>query len=269
MKDRLKNKFLDLNSKNQKALVCFTTAGDPNLAISEKIISLLPSFGADIVEIGIPFSDPMADGPIIQKSSQRAIRSGINLKKILQIVKSFRKKDSTTPIILMGYFNPIFQFGLKSFFSKAQLVGVDGLIVVDLPPEENELISKYSKESNVDIIRLITPTTNAKRLKKILKSTSGFLYYISIMGITGTKKPSVLSVKSSVTKIKKTSKLPVVVGFGIDNSKQVDEINKFSDGCVIGSAIVKIIEELYKKKISEKTMYKTIDHFLTKLKISC
>lgn len=267
--NRIEKKFLELKKEKRKALVSFITAGDPNLKTSQKIMNLLPSFGTDIVEIGIPFSDPMADGPTIQKSSQRAIKSGTNLKKTLEIVKNFRTIHNHTPVVLMGYFNPIFQFGLVNFFSKASRVGVDGLIIVDLPPEENQLIENLTKKFNIHNIRLLTPTSDKGRLKKILKSTSGFLYYVSIMGITGTKKPSISSVKKSITQIKKHTNLPVLVGFGINNSRQVYEINKFADGCVVGSAIIKILEKSLIRMFTEKEMLKKINEFLLKLKKAC
>ena len=197
----------------------------------------------------------MADGPTIQRSSQRAIKSGINLEKTFEIVKSFRKNNQITPIIFMGYFNPIFQFGLKKFFMTCKNTGVDGLIIVDLPPEEDDLIKSYTQQYNIYNIRLVTPTTNKLRLKKISASSKGFLYYVSIMGITGTKKPSIDLLKKSVLEIKKHTKLPILVGFGIDNSKQVKEINKFADGCVIGSAIIKLIEDSMKEKYSVEKIY--------------
>ena len=229
-------------------------------------INSLPKFGADFIEIGIPFSDPMADGPTIQRSSQRAIKSGINLAKTFKLIENFRESNRKTPVILMGYFNPIFQFGLKKFFQICKKVGVDGLIIVDLPPEEDSLIKNYTKQYNVYNIRLVTPTTNKERLNKISKSSKGFLYYVSIMGITGTKKPSISILKKSILKFKKNTKLPVLVGFGINNADQVKEINKFANGCVIGSAIINLIEDSKKGNYSiEKTLLK-IKLFLSKIK---
>ncbi|MBS91905.1 MAG: tryptophan synthase subunit alpha [Rickettsiales bacterium] len=269
MQNRIEKKFLELEKKKEKALVCFVTSGDPDLKTSQKIINTLPKSGADIIEIGIPFSDPMADGPTIQKSSLRAIKSGINLKKTFDIVKEFRKRDNSTPIILMGYFNPIFQFGLTKFFLEGYKNGVDGLIIVDLPPEEDDLIRKHTKKFNIHNIRLLTPTTSTKRIRKISESSKGFLYYISIMGITGTKKPSIDSVKVSVNKIKKITDLPIIVGFGINDPEQISQINTFADGCVVGSAIVKLIEENLVKKKNKTTVTKKINDFLIKLKKKC
>ncbi|MEE2694830.1 MAG: tryptophan synthase subunit alpha [Pseudomonadota bacterium] len=266
MKNRIEKKFFELRKNKQKALVTFITSGDPNQKISKKILNILPNVGVDLIEIGIPFSDPMADGPIIQKSSQRAISSGTTLETTFNLVEGFRKSEKDIPIILMGYFNPIFQYGLKKFFKNCRLIGIDGLIIVDLPPEENEYIEKYTKEFDIHNIRLLTPTTDKKRLKKILKSTNGFLYYISIMGITGTKRPSVKTVEKSVKKIKKMTNLPIVIGFGINNKTQINGLNKFSDGCVVGSAVIKIIEEFHQGKITEKKMLANISDFLANLK---
>ena len=266
MSNRIDNKFITLKKEKKSALVSFVTAGDPSFQVSKKIISSLPKFGADLIEIGIPFSDPMADGPTIQRSSQRAIKSGINLNKTFEIVKSFREIDQNTPIILMGYFNPVFQFGLKDFFKTCKNVGVDGLIIVDLPPEEDNLIISFTEKYDVYNIRLVTPTTDKKRLKKISKSSKGFLYYVSIMGITGTKKPSLSSLKTSILNIKKITNLPILAGFGINSSDQVKQINKFADGCVIGSAIIKIIEDSKKENYPIKKILLKIKLFLSKIK---
>ena len=266
---RLTEKFNDLEKKKKKALVSFVSACDPNYECSKKIINMLPSHGVDIIEIGLPFSDPMADGPVIQRSSQRAIKSGFTVKKLFSIVKNFRSNDSKTPIVLMGYFNTIFQYGLEKFFLNADKNRVDGLIIVDLPPEEEFQIEKYIRNTEISIIRLLTPTTNGDRLNKIVKSASGFLYYVSIMGITGTKKPTIKKVKSSVNKIKKVTKLPIVVGFGINNPKQINQISKFADGTVVGSSLVKFIEDFVKKKYKENTMFGKIKTFLKELNDSC
>jgi len=264
--NRIKNKFLQLDKEKKKALITFITSCDPNIECSQEIINALPMYGSDIIELGLPFSDPMADGPTIQKSSQRGIKSGFTLNKTFNMVNNFRAKDNTTPIIFMGYFNTLFQFGLKNFFSKSKESGVDGIIIVDLPPEEERLIYKFVKKYKISIIRLITPTTSEKRLKKILKSANGFLYYVSIMGITGTKVPSLKNVKKSVTIIKKNTKLPVVVGFGINNSEQISKIEKFADGSVIGSSIVKIIENSVLNNFSNKMILKKLKNFLNDLK---
>jgi tryptophan synthase alpha chain len=265
MKNRIETKFLELKNLNKKFFACFLTSGDPTNKIFENLLLLLPKLGSNLIEIGLPFSDPMADGPTIQRSSQRAIKSGINIKKTLNTIRKFREHDSSTPIVLMGYFNPIYQFGLKDFFYKSNKSGVDGLIIVDLPPEEDSLIKNLSEEYNIHNIRLIAPTTSKERIKKISKSSRGFLYYVSVMGITGTKKPSINEVKKSVDSIKKISNLPVLVGFGINSYDQITKINKFADGCVVGSAIIKIIEEAIEKKEQEKKILEKVANFLLKL----
>ena len=266
MENRIDKKFFDLKKQNKKALACFVTSCDPNKELSEKIINSLPNYGADIIEIGIPFSDPMADGPTIQRSSIRAIKSRSSISKTFKIIKNFRKKNKTTPIILMGYFNPIFQFGLSNFFSKGRVVGVDGIIIVDLPPEEDSLIEKQTQKNNIYNIRLIAPTTGQKRIKRISNSSRGFLYYVSVMGITGTKKPSINSVKKSVNAIKKITSLPVLVGFGINSHEQIKKLNEFSDGCVVGSAIINIVESAIEKKLADHKILDNICNFLKKLK---
>ena len=266
MENRIDKKFFDLKKQNKKALACFVTSCDPNIKLSEKIIKSLPNYGADIIEIGIPFSDPMADGPTIQRSSQRAIKSKSSISKTFKIIKSFRKENKTTPVILMGYFNPIFQFGLNNFFSQGRIAGIDGVIIVDLPPEEDSLIEKQTQKNNIYNIRLIAPTTNKERIKKISNSSRGFLYYVSIMGITGTKKPSINSVKKSVNAIKRITSLPVLVGFGINSHEQIKKLNEFSDGCVVGSAIIKIVETALQKKLASQKILNNIYNFLKKLK---
>ena len=266
MLNRIDKKFLRLKEINRKALVAFITSGDPNQSISKKILSVLRDQKIDLIEIGFPFSDPMADGPTIQKSSQRAIKAGANIDSTFELVKDFRKSDCNTPIVLMGYFNPIFQYGLKDFFLNCSKVGIDGLIIVDLPPEEDHYINSYTKKYNVHNIRLLTPTTHKERLKKILQHTSGFLYYVSVMGITGTKKPSIIEVRKSLEKIRKISKLPICVGFGIKNKNQIQSLNKFSDGCVVGSGIISFIENFNKGKYSENHMLKSISDFLANLR---
>jgi len=263
---RIDNCFKTLKLKNKKALITFLTAGDPNYDLSLELIKSLPEAGADIIEIGMPFSDPMADGPAIQASSLRAINAGHKMEKTFEIIESFRKNNSHTPIILMGYFNPIYQFGLKKFFSNCKNLGVDGLIIVDLPPEEDYLIQNLTIKNNIHNIRLIAPTTELNRVKKIAASSKGFLYYVSVMGITGTKKPSIESVKRSVISIKKYTNLPILVGFGINSYSQIKKLNQFSEGCVVGSAIIKIIEGSKKKEMTNQKILTNISEFLIKLK---
>ena len=241
---RIKSKFDFLKERNQSALVVFLTAGDPNIQISEKIIRGLPKAGADIIEIGMPFSDPMADGPVIQRSYNRALKNGNYISKTLELVRSFRKQDDSTPIILMGYYNPIYQIGLKKFFSDAYDAGVDGLLVVDLPPEEDKDILKYSKgKKKINIIKLTTPTTDKKRIINIAKSASGFIYYVSIAGITGSKINNLKNIEKTYKKLKKNTNLPFVIGFGINTPNKAKSLAKYADGIVVGSALIKEIEK--------------------------
>lgn len=266
--NRLKKKFSYLEKKAKKALITFVSVNDPNFNTSKQIILSLPNFGADIIEIGLPFSDPMADGPIIQRSSLRGIKSGFNLLKTFELITFFRNQDNQTPIVLMGYFNTISQFGIKKFFSYAKKVGVDGLIVVDLPPEEHEQLKDMDKKFNIDIIRLVTPTTDEKRLKVILKNATGFIYYVSVSGITGTKKPSISNVSRNISKIRKLTKLPVVVGFGIKYRKQIEQISKFADGVVVGSSLITIIEGASKKNYDVKKILHDVHLFMKSLTTS-
>ena len=240
--NRIKKTFDKLNKENKKALGIFVTAGDPNFESSLKLVTNLPNNGADFIEIGMPFSDPMADGPAIQSSSLRALNHGMNLKKTLLMVKNFRKKNLRTPIILMGYYNPIYQYGVEKFITDTQNFGVDGFIIVDMPPEEDEEFVKYLKNTNMDLIKLLTPTTDEERLEKVLENSSGFLYYVSVTGITGTKKASIDEIEKSLNIIKALTKLPIAVGFGISTQKQIKEISNVANAAVVGSHIVKIIE---------------------------
>tara|TARA_B100001029_G_C14966147_1_gene397418 strand:- start:21 stop:854 length:834 start_codon:yes stop_codon:yes gene_type:complete len=245
---RIEKTFRNLKDANQSALITFITAGDPDFNISKKILFNLPNSGADIIEIGVPFSDPMADGPIIQKSYKRALNNGINLDKVLSLVQLFRKKNKDTPIILMGYYNPIYQKGLKLFFQQAEKSGVDGILIVDLPPENDNEIQKYIKDSDIKFIRLATPTTDRRRLSKILKISSGFLYYVSITGITGTNLGNLANVKSIYKKFRSFSKIPIVVGFGINTPDKAKNVSKYADGVVIGSSIVNEVDKTIGKK---------------------
>ena len=241
--NRIKKTFDKLNKDNKKALGIFVTAGDPNFESSLKLITKLPDHGADFIEIGMPFSDPMADGPSIQLSSQRALKSGMNLNKCLTLIKIFREKNSHTPIILMGYYNPIYKFGKEKFIKNCIELGVDALIIVDLPPEEDDEFYFEAEKNNLSIIRLVTPTTDEERLKKILLNATGFVYYVSITGITGTKTPDIENVQENIKKIKKITDLPIVIGFGIRSPTQASSMSEVSDGIVIGSAVVDLIKK--------------------------
>ena len=240
--NRIKNLFIYLKKKKRKALGIFLTAGDPSLEISFEILNNLKKNGADFIEIGMPFSDPIADGPTIQESSQRALKAKMNIEKCLSIVEKIRQTDNETPIILMGYFNPIYKYGREDFVKKAISYGVDGLIIVDLPPEEDNELYNYSEKNGLSFIRLVTPTTNEERLKTILTDATGFVYYISITGITGTGMAKSDEVSKKLNQIRKYTTLPIIVGFGIRTVEQANEMASISEGIVIGSAVVEKIK---------------------------
>ena len=245
---RIKNKFKELKQKKQKAFGVFLTAGYPSLEYSKNIFKKILDAKVDFIEIGLPFSDPMADGPLIQHSSQIAIEQNTSVEECFKLVKEIRKINNEIPIILMGYYNPIHYYGNLKFIKKAVLSGIDGLIIVDLPMEEDEEFYNLSYKNNLPLIRLVTPTTDEERLKKILKNAHGFVYYVSVTGITGTKSASVNDVKNKIKVIKKITNLPVIAGFGIKNSVDAKKMSSISDGIVIGSSLVNKIEEVYKKK---------------------
>jgi len=247
-KTRIDTRFAELAEIGRPALVTFVMAGDPHYDTSLEILKALPAAGADLIEIGMPFSDPMADGPAIQKAGQRALAGGQNLKKTLAMVGEFRKTDKTTPIVLMGYYNPIYIYGVDKFVKKAKSMGVDGMIVVDLPPEADEELCIPAMEKDISFIRLTTPTTDEKRLPTVLQNTSGFVYYVSITGITGAATPDPKKVAASVAHIKEKTDLPVAVGFGVKTAEQAAAIGKGADGVVVGSAIVSAIEDSLTKK---------------------
>ncbi len=240
---RIFQRFKELQKANRAAFVPFVTAGDPDAETSFAILEKLPAAGADLIEIGVPFSDPMADGPAIQASSQRALKAGMTVPRVLDLVRRFRKKDGKTPIVLMGYYNPIHAYGTARFAKDAGAAGVDGLITVDLPPEEDEVLRAPASAHGIDVVRLATPTTDAARLATILNGASGFLYYVSIAGVTGTKSYSQDDVRQAVERLKAKAEIPCCVGFGIRTPEQAGEIARFADGAVVGSAIVARIAE--------------------------
>ncbi len=239
---RIDKRFAALKAEGRAALVTFVSAGDPDLETSQKILDGLPEAGADVIELGMPFSDPMADGPAIQASSLRALQAGQTMQKTLKMVADFRKTDADTPIVLMGYYNPIYVFPNEAFLDAAVTAGVDGLIVVDVPPEADEELCLPAVTRGLNFIRLATPTTDDKRLPAVLKNTSGFVYYVSITGITGAAAPVINDVHSQVARIKRSTKLPVAVGFGVKSPDQAKEIAKGADGVVVGSALVTAIQ---------------------------
>ncbi|HZQ14036.1 MAG TPA: tryptophan synthase subunit alpha [Pseudolabrys sp.] len=241
MTTRIEQRFAALKEEGRAALVTFTMAGDPDYATALAIAKALPKAGADVIELGMPFTDPMADGPAIQAAGLRALRGGQNMKKTLQLVREFRKSDDATPIVLMGYYNPIYIYGVDKFLADAKSAGVDGLIVVDLPPEEDDELCIPALKAGLNFIRLATPTTDDKRLTAVLNNTSGFVYYVSITGITGSAAPDAAKVASAVARIKRHSQLPVAVGFGVRNAESARAIAQGADGVVVGSALVEAL----------------------------
>src|SRR5512143_3443928 len=238
MTTRIDRRFAALKKEGRAALVTFTMAGDPDYETSLAIAKALPKSGADIIELGMPFTDPMADGPSIQAAGLRALKAGTTLKKTLNIVRAFRTEDTATPIVLMGYYNPIYIYGVEKFLADAKAVGIDGLIIVDLPPEEDEELCLPALRAGVNFIRLATPTTDDKRLPAVLANTSGFVYYVSIMGITGTRSAADSEIATAVGRLKRHTDLPVGVGFGIRTPEQAATVAGIADAAVVGSAIV-------------------------------
>lgn len=243
MTARMDQRFATLAREGRAALVTFTMAGDPDPKTSLAILKQLPKAGADVIELGMPFTDPMADGPAIQAGGLRALNAGQTMVKTLAMVRAFRKSDSATPIVLMGYYNPIYIYGVTKFLADAKAAGVDGLIVVDLPPEEDAELCLPALEAGLNFIRLATPTTDDKRLPAVLKNTSGFVYYVSITGITGAAAPDVGAVRAAVARIKRHTKLPVAVGFGVRTASQARAIAAGADGVVVGSALVNAVKD--------------------------
>ncbi|GAB2179595.1 tryptophan synthase subunit alpha [Dongia sp. agr-C8] len=243
MTTRIERRFAELKAEGRAGLVVFVTAGDPDYATALDLVKALPAAGADVIELGMPFTDPMADGPAIQASSLRALKSGMTLKKTLAFVTEFRAAEKNTPIVLMGYYNPIYSYGVEAFLKDALKAGVDGLIIVDLPPEEDEELCLPALKAGLNFIRLATPTTDDQRLPTVLQNTSGFVYYVSILGITGTKSASHVDVAKAVQRLKRHTDLPVAVGFGIKTADQARAVAEQADASVVGSAIVQRIAD--------------------------
>ena len=235
---RIDAKFAELKANGKKAFVTYVMAGDPNYDTSLEVVKGLPTAGVDIIELGLPFTDPMADGPTIQLAGQRALEAGMSLEKTLDMVRDFRLIDDITPIVLMGYYNPIYSYGVTKFLDNAKSAGIDGMIVVDLPPEEDGELCIPAQKVGLNFIRLATPTTDNKRLPTVLTNTSGFLYYVSITGITGTAVADASDVAPEVARIKAATDLPIIVGFGIRTPQNAHDIASIADGAVVGSAIV-------------------------------
>jgi tryptophan synthase alpha chain len=241
MATRIESRFNELRKEGRAGLVTFLMAGDPDYDTSLAIVRALPKAGADVIEIGMPFTDPMADGPAIQASGLRALKAGQRMTKTLALVREFRKSDPTTPLVLMGYYNPIYVYGVEKFLKDALAAGVDGLIVVDLPPEEDEELCLPALKAGLAFIRLATPTTDDKRLPTVLKNTSGFVYYVSITGITGAAAPETAKVAAAVARIKRHTKLPIAVGFGVRTAEHARAIAEGADAVVVGSALVEAL----------------------------
>ena len=235
---RLQTRFAELKQQNRAALVTFVTAGDPDYATSLAILKGLPKAGADVIELGMPFTDPMADGPAIQLANIRALGNGQNLAKTLKMVREFRAGNTTTPLVLMGYFNPIHYYGVDKFIADAKEAGVDGLIVVDLPPEHNEDLCHPAQAAGIDFIRLTTPTTDDKRLPTVLNGSSGFVYYVSVAGVTGAGSATLEHVEQAVARLRRHTDLPIAIGFGIRTPDQAAAIARLADGVVVGSALI-------------------------------
>lgn len=245
---RLERRFARLKAEGRAGLVTFVTAGDPDAATGAKILAGLPDAGADVIELGMPFSDPMADGPAVQAASLRALKAGQTLKKTLAMVKAFRRGDADTPIVLMGYYNPIYIYGVPRFLADAKKAGVDGLIVVDLPPEHDDELCLPAMQAGLNFIRLATPTTDDRRLPTVLRNTSGFIYYVSILGITGTRSATAEAVAKAVARLKRHTDLPVAVGFGIKTPKQAAEVARVADAAVVGSMLVQTVAQNLNKQ---------------------
>ena len=243
MTTRIERRFAALKQEGRAALVTFTMAGDPDYATSLAVAKALPQAGADVIELGMPFTDPMADGPAIQAAGLRALAAGQNTKKTLELVRQFRAGDDETPIVLMGYYNPIYIYGVDKFLADAKAAGVDGLIVVDLPPEEDAELCIPALKAGLNFIRLATPTTDDKRLSAVLNNTSGFVYYVSITGITGAAAPDTGKVTAAVARIKRHTQLPVAVGFGVRTAEHARAIAEGADGVVVGSALVSAVKD--------------------------
>jgi len=260
--NRINKKFKDLQIKNKKAFISYITAGDPNIDLTEDIILSLIKSGVDIIEIGIPFSDPLADGPTIQKAIERSLKNGCSVKKVFSLTKNLRKKTKDIPFIFMTYYNIIFSYGIENFVREAKKNGADGIIIPDLPLEEAQEILNITKKEDFPLIMLVAPTTSNIRLKKIISISDGFIYYVSLTGVTGTRTVLPTKIKENINKIKNITKIPLCVGFGISNEDQAKKISNLSDGIIVGSAIIKIIEN----NLNNKTlMIKKIEQFSKKI----
>ncbi len=256
---RIDKRFAKLREEDRAGFVAFITAADPDIETCFEIMRGLPEAGADVIELGMPFTDPMADGPAIQAASIRALEAGGSMKVTLDLVRRFRELDTETPIVLMGYYNPVYHYGVDAFLKDATTAGVDGLIIVDLPPEEDEELCLPARAAGVNFIRLATPTTDEARLPTVLQNTSGFLYYVAIAGITGTASANTSDLKAAIDALRKSTHLPIAVGFGINTPENAAEIGQFADAVVVGSALVQCIaDHLAAGKASEAGLAKGV-----------
>jgi tryptophan synthase alpha chain len=262
---RIAARFAALKAEGRAGLVTFITAGDPDAATAQAILDGLPAAGADLIELGMPFSDPMADGPAIQLASQRALKDGATLESTLDMVRRFRRRDSVTPVILMGYYNPIYAHGVEAFCQAASTAGIDGLIIVDLPPEEVDELAGPARAADIDIVYLTAPTTDDQRLPVVLRQASGFVYYVSITGITGTASASRDAITAAVARLKRHTSLPVAVGFGIKTPEQVAEVGGLADAAVVGSAIVQRIAAGLEAGVSSSRLTEDVLAFVRQL----
>ena len=262
---RIDRRFAELGTAGRPGLVCFVTAGDPDPDTSFDILSALPEAGADLIELGMPFSDPMAEGPPVQMSSQRALAAGQTLAGTIDMVRRFRRSDDRTPIVLMGYYNPIYAYGNERFLGDAAGAGVDGLIIVDLPPEADDELCLPALEAGISFIRLATPTTDDKRLPTVLANSSGFVYYVSIIGITGAASPDIAAVNEAVKRIKKHTTLPVAVGFGVKTAEQARDIGAVADGIVVGSVLVNAVKDSLADGRATDTTVSAVTRLVAKL----
>lgn len=247
MTGRIERRFAALKEEGRAGFVTYLMSGDPDIPTFARILAALPEAGADLIEVGMMFSDPMADGPAIQAAGLRAQKAGITLRKTIGLIRDFRTKDDTTPIVLMGYYNPIYIYGVDAFVRDAKAAGIDGLIIVDLPPEEDDELAQPALKGGIDWIRLTTPTSDDKRLPTVLRDASGFVYYVSIAGITGTKSASTAAIEEAMARLRRHTKLPVAVGFGIKTPQQAAEVARLADAAVVGSALVQKIADTQAK----------------------
>ncbi len=264
MSSRIADMFARTKKEQRSAFIPFIMAGDPNLDACAALLDALPAAGADMIELGMPFSDPMADGPTIQAAGLRALASGTTVKHTLALAKTFRTKHANVPLILMGYYNPIYTFGPENFASAAHEAGVDGLIIVDLPPEEENELVPYLDAKGVALVRLVTPTSLEERLPKLLEAAKGYIYYISVTGVTGVKTANNDELEAQVRTLATKTALPIAVGFGIKTAQQVQQIGTFSDGVVVGSAIVQQVAE--NQHANAETLVKNVTHFIQSLR---